>query len=51
MVGEEKAYLDIDHVGINPVTILEKWESDIPNQNHYSIKPTQCLGTRVGFVL
>ncbi|MNO24965.1 hypothetical protein D3C76_147960 [compost metagenome] len=33
--GEEKAYLDIDHVAINPVTVLEKWKSDIPNQTRY----------------
>jgi hypothetical protein len=33
--GEEKAYLDIDHVAINQVTVLEKWKTDIPNQTRY----------------
>jgi hypothetical protein len=34
-VGGEKAYLDIDHAVINPVTFLEKWKSDLPNQTQY----------------
>lgn len=34
-MGREKAYLNIDHLVINPVTFLEKWKSDIPNQTQY----------------